>query len=114
MAAVGAVVTRFGPFELDVRAGELRKEGRRIRIQGQPLQVLWHSSIGRGEVVAREELHQRLWPADTFVAFDTGLNAAVKRLRTALGDDAEHPAHVETPRAWDTASSGRSTRRMSP
>ena len=76
--------------------GELRKEGRRIRIQGQPLQVLLALLERPGDVVTREELHQRLWPADTFVAFDTGLNAAIKRLRTALGDDAERPQYVET------------------
>ena len=71
----------FGPFEIDVRAGELRKQGRRIRLQDQPLQVLAELLAHPGEMVTRDELRQKLWPADTFVDFDHGLNNAINRLR---------------------------------
>src|SRR5262245_31731607 len=87
---------RFGAFEVDVRSGELRKHGRRIKLQDQPFQVLALLLERPGEVVTREELRQKLWPADTFVDFDVGLNTAIKRLRDALGDTAESPRYVET------------------
>src|SRR5580765_6380881 len=87
---------RFGIFEADLRAGELRRNGIKIRLQEQPFQVLAILLERPGELVTREELHSRLWPADTFVDFDHGLNAAVKRLRDALGDSAENPRFVET------------------
>ena len=86
----------FGPFEIDVRAGELRKQGRRIRLQDQPLQVLAELLAHPGEMVTRDELRQKLWPADTFVDFDHGLNNAINRLREALGDSADHPTYIET------------------
>ncbi len=86
----------FGAFELDVRAGELRRNGTKVRLQAQPLQVLAMLLEYPGEVVTREELKQRLWSADTFVDFEHGLNAAVKRLRIALGDSAERPRFIET------------------
>jgi Tol biopolymer transport system component/DNA-binding winged helix-turn-helix (wHTH) protein len=89
-------VIRFGTFEADLRAGELRRNGVKIRLQEQPFQVLAILLERPGEIVTREELHSRLWPADTFVDFDHGLNAAVKRLRDALGDSAENPRFVET------------------
>ncbi len=89
-------VLRFGIYEIDVRAGELRKDGVKLRLQEQPFQVLCVLLEHPSEVVTREELHNRLWPADTFVDFDHGLNAAVKRLRDALGDSAENPRFVET------------------
>jgi Tol biopolymer transport system component/DNA-binding winged helix-turn-helix (wHTH) protein len=89
-------VISFGTFEADLRAGELRRNGRKIRLQEQPFQVLAMLLEHPGEIVTREELHTRLWPADTFVDFDHGLNAAVKRLRDALGDSAENPRFVET------------------
>jgi len=89
-------VISFGPFETDLRAGELRRDGRKIRLQEQPFQVLAMLLERTGEIVTREELRGRLWPADTFVDFDHGLNAAVKRLRDALGDSAEDPRFVET------------------
>src|SRR6266850_4302005 len=89
-------VISFGTFEADLRAGELRRNGRKIRLQEQPFQVLAMLLERPGEVVTREELHSRLWPADTFVDFDHGLNAAVKRLRDALGDSAENPRFIET------------------
>jgi TolB-like protein/DNA-binding winged helix-turn-helix (wHTH) protein/Tfp pilus assembly protein PilF len=87
---------RFGVFGVDLRAGELRKHGLRIRLQEQPLQVLAMLLERPGEVVTREELQQRLWPADTFVDFDHGLNKAVNKIRDALGDSAESPRFVET------------------
>ena len=86
----------FGLFELDLRAGELRKHGLRIRLQEQPFQVLVMLLEHHGEVVTREELQKRLWPADTFVDFDHGLNKAISKIREALGDSAESPRFVET------------------
>ena len=77
---------RFGVFEVDLRAGELRSKGSRVKLQDQPLQILLALLEKPGEVVTREELRAKLWPADTFVDFDDGLNAAVKRLRDALAD----------------------------
>ncbi|MGH9784259.1 MAG: winged helix-turn-helix domain-containing protein [Terriglobia bacterium] len=87
---------RFGPFEADLRAGELLKNGRRIRLQNQPLQILAMLLEHPGEVVTREELRQKLWPSDTFVDFDHGLNNAINRLREVLGDSAEDPRFIET------------------
>jgi TolB-like protein/DNA-binding winged helix-turn-helix (wHTH) protein/tetratricopeptide (TPR) repeat protein len=87
---------RFGPFEVDFRAGELLKSGRKIRLQDQPLQVLAILIESRGEVVTRDELRQKLWPGDTFVDFDHGLNNAINRLREALNDSAENPRFIET------------------
>ena len=87
---------RFGTFEVDLRARELRKGGIRIRLQDQPFEILAVMLERPGEVVTREELRQRLWPAGTFVDFEHSLNAAIKRLRAALGDDADNPRFVET------------------
>jgi Tol biopolymer transport system component/DNA-binding winged helix-turn-helix (wHTH) protein len=89
-------LVRFAAFEVDLRAGELRKHGRRIRLQEQPLRVLSMLLERPGEVVTREELRLQLWPADTFVDFDHGLNSAVARLRESLNDSAEQPRFVET------------------
>jgi len=88
--------TRFGPFAVDFRAGELLKNGRRIRLQDQPLQVLAMLLEHPGEVLTREELHRKLWPTDTFVDFDHGLNNTINRLREALSDSAEEPRYIET------------------
>ena len=77
---------RFGPFELDVRAGELRKYGTRIRLQEQPLRILTMLLARPGEAVLRDEIQQALWPNRTMVEFDQGINAAIKRLRTALAE----------------------------
>lgn len=90
------LVVRFGAYELDQRAGELRKGGVRIRLQEQPLQILRTLIHSRGEIVAREELRQQIWPSDTFVDFDHGINNAIKRLREALGDTADTPLYIET------------------
>ncbi len=87
---------RFGDFELDVRAGQLRKRGVRLRLQGQPLQVLAVLLNRAGEVVTREELRSQIWSADTFVDFDHSLHNAIARIREALGDSAETPRYIET------------------
>lgn len=87
---------RFGAFEADLRTGELRKRGLKIRLEGQPMQVLVLLLERPGELVTREEVKQRLWPANTFVDFEVSINAAVKRLRQALGDSAETPRFIET------------------
>ena len=85
----------FDIFEVDLRAGELRKQGRLVKLQEQPLRVLSLLLERSGEVVTRDELRQNLWPADTFVDFDHGLNSAVARLRQALRDSAESPASLK-------------------
>src|SRR5258708_16315848 len=95
-AGLSSVVVRFDVFEIDLRAGELRKEGRLVRIQEQPFRVLSLLLERSGEVVTRNELRQSLWPADTFVDFDHGLNSAVARLREALRDSADKPRFIET------------------
>ena len=87
---------RFGVFELDLHSGELRKHGLRIRLQEQPFQVLATLLEHPGEVVTREELQKKLWPADTFVDFDHGLNKAINKIRDALGDSSDSPRFVET------------------
>jgi len=89
-------VIRFGLFELDLKSGQLRKNGNRIRIPQQPVQVLALLLERPGEVVRREELRQKLWSPDTFVDFDHGLNKSVQKLRDALGDSAESPRFIET------------------
>jgi len=87
---------RCGVFELDVRSRELRKGQTRVRLQEQPFEILRMMLERPGHVVTREELRRRLWPDGTFVDFEHSLNAAVKRLRAALGDDADNPRFVET------------------
>ena len=91
-----SVRLRFGVFEVDLRAGELRKHGVRLRLQEQPFQVLAMLLERPGETVTREELRNRLWTAETFVDFDHGVNKAVNRIRVALGDSATSPRFVET------------------
>ena len=87
---------RFGVFEVDLRAGELRKKGIRIRLQGQPFLLLITLLKQRGEVVTREEVRRMLWPEDTFVDFDHSLGTAINKLREALGDSAANPRFIET------------------
>lgn len=87
---------RFAAFEVDLAAGELRKNGNRIRLQEQPFQILICLLERPGEVITREDLRQKLWPADTFVDFDHSLNTAIAKLREALGDSASNPRYVET------------------
>src|SRR5439155_13657630 len=86
----------FGPFELDRGAGELRKDGVRLRLQNKPLRVLEALIERPGALVTREELQKRLWSDDTFVDFDNSLNNAINRLRAALDDEAGSPRFVET------------------
>lgn len=87
---------RFGVFEFDFKSGELHKQGRRVRLAGQPLQILEFLLRRPGELVTREELQQALWPDNTHVNFEQSLNAAMKRLRQALGDSPERPVFIET------------------
>jgi TolB-like protein/DNA-binding winged helix-turn-helix (wHTH) protein len=91
-----STIFHFGIFEADVRAGELRKNGVRIPLQEQPFQVLSVLLERQGELVTRDELRQPVWPRDTFVEFDHALNTAVKKIRCALGDDANAPRYIET------------------
>src|SRR5260370_25347838 len=89
-------VLRFDTFELDLRAGELHKRGVKLRLQGQPLQLLAILLQSAGNLVTREELRSQLWPADTFVDFDHSLHNAIARLRETLGDSAETPRYIDT------------------
>jgi TolB-like protein/DNA-binding winged helix-turn-helix (wHTH) protein/Flp pilus assembly protein TadD len=89
-------IVRFGDFELDLRARELHKNGAKVVLQEQPLQVLAILLANAGKVVIREELRQQLWPSDTFVDFDNGLNTAINKIREALGDSRGNPHFVET------------------
>ncbi len=95
-SAQNAGLLRFGVFELDLRAGEIYKRGLKIKLQEQPFQILAMLLERPGEVVTREDLRKRLWPPDTFVDFDHSLNTAIKKLRQALGDDADKPRFIET------------------
>jgi TolB-like protein len=92
----GKQIVRFGPFEVNLRTGELRKRGIRIALQDQPLRILSALIDASGDIVTRQELCRRLWPDGTFVDFEHSLNAAVRRLRVALGDEANIPRFVET------------------
>src|SRR5690349_20396529 len=87
---------RFGVFELDVRSGELRRRGLKVRLRGRPVEILLVLLNRRGELVSRDELRTALWTADTFVDFDHGLNSAMNKLRDALGDAAERSRYIET------------------
>lgn len=89
-------ILRFGVFEVDLEAGQLRKRGLRVRLPGQPFQVLALMLDKPGRVVTREELRERLWPDGTFVDFDKGVNTAIQKIREALGDSASNPRFVET------------------
>jgi DNA-binding winged helix-turn-helix (wHTH) protein len=92
----GSSLLRFGVFEVDLAAGELRKNGARIRLQEQPFQVLAALLQNAGQVVTRDHLREKIWPADTFVDFDHSLNTAVNKIREALGDFASSPRFLET------------------
>jgi Tol biopolymer transport system component/DNA-binding winged helix-turn-helix (wHTH) protein len=89
-------LVRFGVFEANLPAGELRKHGLRLRVAGQPFKILAILLERPGEVVTRDELKKSLWPDDTFVDFENSLNSAIKKLRTVLGDSAENPRYIET------------------
>jgi TolB-like protein/DNA-binding winged helix-turn-helix (wHTH) protein/Flp pilus assembly protein TadD len=94
--AAARTVYRFGLYEVDDRTGEVRKQGRPLKVRGRPFDILLLLLEREGDVISRDELRQRLWPADTFVDFDHGLNSAMNRLRDALGDSAENPRFIET------------------
>src|SRR5208337_1143689 len=94
--ALVSPIGRFGAFEVDLRSAELRKHGLKLKIQEQPFQVLAILLEHPGQIVTREDLHKKLWPADTFVDFEHGLNAAINKLRETLGDSADNPRFVET------------------
>src|SRR5438270_1729174 len=89
-------ILRFGVFEVDLRAGELRKQGVRIKLQEQPFHVLTLLLQRPGEVITREELRSELWQSETFVDFDNSLNTSINKLREALGDSADNPRFIET------------------
>ena len=89
-------IMRFGVFELNLTVGELRKNGAKLRLQEQPFRVLALLLERTGDLVTREEIRQKLWPADTFVDFDHSLNTAVNKLREVLGDSASSPRYIET------------------
>ena len=96
LEARSPLILRFGVFEVDLRSGDLRKRGVRIKLQEQPFQVLTVLLQRPGEVVTREELRSQNWPPDTFVDFDNSLNTAINKLREALGDSADSPRFIET------------------
>ena len=95
-AARSVRIVRFGVYEIDIHEGEVRKSGRRVTLQDQPFQVLALLLANPGKLVTREELQGQIWPADTFVDFDLGLNTAIKKIRAALGDSADNPRFIET------------------
>ena len=106
MASLGTPgLIRFGPFALDPNSRELRKRGYPVRLQPQALAVLLLLTERAGQIVSREELHQRIWGTDTFVDFERGINFSINQIRAALGDDAEKPRYVE--RFWDYAKQSR-------
>src|SRR5690349_13886787 len=94
--AQNTAVIRFGAYEVDLRTGELRKHGLRIKLQDQPFQILAMLLEHPGDLVTREQIKERLWPAETFVDFDHSVNTAIRRLRDALSDSADNPRYVET------------------
>src|SRR5215469_15068166 len=89
-------IIRVGNFEVDVRAGELRRAGVKVKLSGQPFDVLVALLEKPGQIVTREELHDKLWSQDTFVDFEQGLNKAINRVRDTLGDDADNPRFIAT------------------
>src|SRR5437764_14256968 len=89
-------IRRFGPFELDLDAGEVRENGRRIKLQPQPFKLLVLLTSRPGSLISREEIRSELWPEGTFVDFDQSVNFAVKQIRDAFGDSANQPVYVET------------------
>ncbi len=91
---------RFDVFDVDLQAGELRKQGVKVRLQEQPFQILQMLLEHPGKVVTRDELQKRIWPTDTFVDFEQGLYNAIKRLRQALGDSPETPRYIHASNHW--------------
>src|SRR5580692_9119982 len=91
-----ASIFQFGVFQLDLKARELHKAGIKVKLQGQPFRVLALLVEQAGQVVTREDLQKNVWPTDVYVAFDQGLNNAIKKVRDALGDSADSPRFIET------------------
>src|SRR6266404_8440830 len=89
-------IFHFGTFQLDLKARELHKAGVKVKLQDQPFRVLALLVAQAGQVLTREELRQKIWPSDVYVAFDQGLNNAIKKVRDALGDSADNPRFIET------------------
>jgi DNA-binding winged helix-turn-helix (wHTH) protein len=89
-------IRRFGPFELDIDAAELRREGRRVKLQPQPFRLLLLLTSRPGSLITRDEIRNDLWPEGTFVAFDQAVNFAIKQIRDAIGDSADRPMYLET------------------
>jgi len=96
MTSTPVRIRRFGPFELDLDAGELRKDGRRIKVQPQPFRLLVLLTNRPGLLISRERIRTELWPEGTFVDFDQSVNFAVKQIRDAMGDSATRPVYLET------------------
>lgn len=96
MASTPRDIRRFGPFELDIEAGEVRRDGRRIRLQPQPFRLLVLLTARPGNLISREEIRTELWPEGTFVDFDQSVNFAIKQIRDAIGDSASKPTYLET------------------
>ena len=96
MPAPSSSMLKFGPYVVDLAAGEIRRNGSRTRLQEKPLRVLALLAERQGQLVTREELQKHLWPEDTFVDFETGLNTAVSKLREALADRADSPRYIQT------------------
>src|SRR5581483_11741736 len=94
--ATASTRLRVGEFEVDLRCGEVRRDGDKVKLQERPFQILAALLERPGDVVTREEIRQKLWPTDTFVDFEHSINTAVKKLREALGDDAENPRFIAT------------------
>jgi DNA-binding winged helix-turn-helix (wHTH) protein len=96
MPSIPREIRRFGPFELDIDAGELRRDGRRVKLQPQPFRLLILLTSRPGSLITREEIRSDLWPDGTFVAFDQAVNFAIKQIRDAIGDAADRPVYLET------------------
>lgn len=96
MPSTSKEIRRFGPFELDIEAVELRRDGRRVKLQPQPFRLLLLLTSRPGSLITREEIRADLWPEGTFVAFDQAVNFAIKQIRDAIGDSADRPVYLET------------------
>jgi DNA-binding winged helix-turn-helix (wHTH) protein len=96
MPSIAKELRRFGPFELDLEVGEVRRDGRRVKLQPQPFRLLVLLTSRPGSLISRDEIRSQLWPDGTFVDFDQSVNFAVKQIRDAIGDSATQPVYVET------------------
>jgi DNA-binding winged helix-turn-helix (wHTH) protein len=96
LTSTGAHRLRFGPYELDIDAGQLRRDDRVIRLQPQPFKLLWLLTSRPGRLLSRDEIRAALWTGDTLIDFEQGVNFAIKQVREALGDDSENPVYIQT------------------